>query len=100
MSGIPFSLGGPSASLAVSNTTGNVALPAGIGSVLRLCNDGTKTVFVKLGVDNTVTAAITDMPILGGAIEVFSFDGSQKYIAGIAGGADSSTLRITRGEGI
>lgn len=100
MTGIPFSLGGASAVLAYTSTTGNVALPAGIGSILRICNDSTKTVFLKLGATNTVSALTTDTPMLGGAIETFSFDyANMTYIAAISAGSDTGTLRITRGEG-
>lgn len=93
----PFTPGN-SASLAVTATTGSVALPSGSGTVLRLMNDGSTTLYFKFGT-SAVTAATTDTPILAGAIELFSLSASQTYLAGIADSGNTGTLRMTRGEG-
>lgn len=95
---IPLTLGN-STSLAVTSTTGVVALPAGTGTSIRICNDGTKTLFFKFGTSASVTAVTTDAPILGGAIEVFTIAANQTHLAGISAGSDIGTLRITRCEG-
>lgn len=94
----PFTPGN-SVLLAVTSATGNVALPTGTGSIIRICNDGSKTLFFKLGTSSAATAALTDTPILGGAIELFSLAANQTYLASISNGSDTGTLRITRGEG-
>lgn len=56
MSGWPIT-GSVSTTLAVTATTGNVAL-GGAGAVLRVYNAGSVVVYVSVGTSNAVTAAI------------------------------------------
>lgn len=86
---------GLSVSRSVSGASASVALPLGAGDVLRILNDGTATAFFKFG-DSTVTAAVTDTPILAGMSEAFTYPESQTHIAAIG---TSGTLRVTRGYG-
>lgn len=88
---------GASASRSVNGSSQRVALPAGSGTQFRILNDGTTTCFFKAG-DSSVTAAITDTPILAGTSEVMILDGVATHIAAINDGT-AATLRITRGEG-
>lgn len=93
----PFSPGtSASLALAVTTSTGNGTIPAGSGQILRILNDGTVTIFFKLGAAG-VTATTTDTPILAGTSELFTI-GGQVAVAAISG-AGSGTLRITRGDG-
>jgi hypothetical protein len=84
------------ASLAVTTSTGRVALAAD-ASTVRLYNAGTATAFVKFG-DVTVTAATTNMPIPAGAIEAFRPPGASTHIAAITS-SGTATLYVTSGEG-
>ena len=94
---LPFTPGA-SISLSVTSSTAVGALPTGSGTVFRICNDGTVTVFFKA---TTVagTAATTDTPILPGATELFTLDPAAVSIAAITG-TGTATLRVTRGEGL
>jgi hypothetical protein len=82
-------------SLAVTTSTGRVAT-VGDASTIRLYNAGTATAFVKFG-SVTVTAAVTDMPIPTGAIEVFR-TGTLTHVAAITA-SGTATLYVTSGEG-
>lgn len=85
------------ASVAVTVASGSVAL-AGAGNSVELQNDGTVTVFVKLG-GSAVTAAVTDYPILAGASKIIGRDpGQQTYVAAITA-SGTATLYATAGEG-
>jgi hypothetical protein len=74
------------------------------GSQLRVLNDGTATVWIKMGVDNTVTADVaTDIPIRAGETEVFSIayvpgQVAPLWVAAIAAGA-TGIVYFTPGEG-
>jgi hypothetical protein len=92
------------ATLAVTATSGNVALPSvpADGS-LKITNAGTKTMFVRLGTANTVAAVVPsgsagDMPVLAGTSVVID-RGNTSWIAAICGGADTTTLYATAGQG-
>ena len=89
--------GGATANLAATTSTGRVQINAttGLGEV-RVYNSGTVTVFIKEG-DVTVNAAVTDMPLAPGAIEVLTFAG--QYIAGITA-SGTATVYFTTGDGI
>ncbi len=91
-------LGGQT-SLAVTATTGRVALPAACPAfcAITVYNAGDKTAFVKLG-SSTVTAATTDTAVPAGLALVI-WVASNTYIAGITGGADTTTLYIYQGNG-
>lgn len=87
-----------SASLAVTSTTGNVALPAGTsGGTITILNVGTKEAFVFFG-GSAVTAATTNESVPAGSGRCFSIS-SQTYVAAITAGSDTTTLRISQGSG-
>lgn len=74
------------------------------GAQLRIVNNGTETVWVKFGTDNTVTADVAnDIPIRAGVTEVFSLPyvpgaSGDLWVAAIAAGA-SGAIYFTPGEG-
>lgn len=84
------------ASLAVTTSTGRVALAADASSV-RLYNAGTATAFVKFG-DSSITAATTNMPIPAGVVETFRPPGGATHVAAITS-SGTATLYVTSGEG-
>jgi hypothetical protein len=95
-------LPGGTVSLAVSGTTANVALPNAEGKVkqqLRIFNASDAIVFVKVGATG-VTAAVTDMPIPIGGVEIITLDPIQAplYLAGIRA-TGSGTIYATVGVG-
>jgi len=99
----PFSPSGNTVNLSISSTSQRVlASQQGGVQQLRIYNDGTATVWVKLG-DATVTAvSSTDYPIPSGAIEVITINPAligPIYIAGIAAGSTGS-IYFTIGAGI
>ena len=93
-----FSPQGNTVNIAVGATTGNVAITSLSMSqgALRLVNSGTQVVFVKLGTSNSVTAALTDFPILANTTAIIDLPPGTTYIAAIAG-ATGSTLYATSG---
>lgn len=94
----------PCAPLAVSNAgaTGSARVAfAGTPNDLDyvIVNTGSKTAYVKNG-DSTVTAAITDIPILPGAyVGTFSRNQLDTHIAALCAGTDTTTLIILSGQG-
>lgn len=93
-----FIASGNTVSLAVTGTTGRVAVPTdAYNNAIRLYNAGTVAVFINCG-DVTVTAAAaTSIPIAPGMVEVLGC--GKGYIAGISGGT-AATLYLTPGAGI
>ncbi len=84
--------------LATSTTTGRVALPTLRGNQVRISNPaGGSIVFVKFG-DATVTAAVTDMPILPGDNVVLTIQPSMTHVAGITS-TGTPTIYFTAGDG-
>ena len=71
---------------------------------VRLYNAGTKVVFVRFGTSGSVVAAITDIPIPPGALEVMSLEGNTSapitHIAAICAATETTTLYVTTGIGI
>jgi hypothetical protein len=96
-------LPGSTVSLAVSTSTANVALPNAEGKVkqqLRIFNASDAIVFVKVGITG-VTAAVTDMPIPIGGVEIITLDPTQLgplYLAGIRA-SGTGTIYATVGVG-
>ena len=76
-------------------TTGSQGPHRGAGTV-RIFNALSETVWIKFG-DVTVVATLNDMPIPGGAVEVFS-TGGQDYVAAISA-SGSGNLYATPGMG-
>jgi hypothetical protein len=89
---------GASISLAASATTANTALPTGTGTKFLLQNDGTVTVFFAVD-SSSVVATAASTPLLAGMAKVFTLDPNATNIAAITG-TGTTTLRVTRGEGI
>lgn len=98
MTNVPFTPGA-TASLAVTTTTGSVALgkPDGTRQV-RVANVGPNEAYVKFG-DSTVEAATTDMPIHANTSDIFTVGPGITHIAGISAATESAALRITSGHG-
>jgi len=95
-----------STKLAVTSTTGNVALPGSFGNAqirrVRLVNEGDGEVWVKFG-DNAVTAVNDGTDMYLGATksaEIFQPQQSATHIAAISSSGETATLFITTGEGI
>lgn len=95
---------GATVSLSATSSTGRVLLTGAAkrpGGTLRLYNAGAETVFIAFGND-TITAALTSMPIPAGYVEVLSLpdnDAAQWYLAGITA-SGACTLYATIGNGI
>jgi hypothetical protein len=98
--------------LSASATTANVTLDAtdvssvvngqtqGGHSVMRIVNAGPNTVFLRWGTGIATAALTTDMPVLSGAIELFSKQWSDNWVSGICAGSGTATVYITCGEGL
>jgi hypothetical protein len=67
---------------------------------LRIWNPGTEPVFIKRG-DAGVSAALTDLPVPPGALEILTINdfSSVSHIAGITA-SGNVTLYITPGQGV
>ena len=92
------------ASVAATTTSDRAALkqqPTG-GHQLRLYNAGASTVFWAVG-NSAVTAALTDIPLPSGAIEVVTLangtSGAATHVAAITQ-AGTATLYATTGQGL
>ena len=85
------------ASLAVTGTAASATLPT-TGDVMMLLNDGSSTCYWKTGA-TTATATSSDIPILGGAIILYTPDPAATVLSGIAATGATTTLRIVRGYG-
>lgn len=96
-----FQPNGSTVNLALSTSTGNVALPGvGNGANVRVYNAGTTAGFITFGTASTVTAALaTSMPIPPGAVEMFTLPAGITYVAGISA-SGAPTLYFTTGQGI
>lgn len=67
------------------------------GAAVEVQNAGSVAVFVKFG-DSTVTAAVTDYPVLAGQSKLIGRASSQTYIATITA-SGGCTVYATTGEG-
>jgi hypothetical protein len=94
---IPFAIPAAAVTLAVTTTTGSVAL-AGTGSALRVCNVGGAECFLAAG-SSTVTATTASMSVPAGAIETFTIPITATHVAAITA-SGTTTLRLARGEGV
>ncbi len=85
---------------AITGTTSRIALGKGANdkNSVRLYNSGAVTIFVVEG-DVTVEAAVTDLPIPPGMVEVFTAAKTTTHIAGITA-SGSGTLYCTTGDGV
>jgi hypothetical protein len=86
-------------SIAVTTTTGSVELNRGglVNCHCRVYNAGSATVFLRFGVSG-VTAAVTDIPVPSGAIEIFHIGGSS-HVAAITA-ASTATVYFNCGLGL
>lgn len=89
---------GGTVSLAVTSSSGNVAMASSPSSRkdIMIYNSGSEAVFIKFG-NSAVTAATTDMPIPAGAWGVFHA-GDTTHVAGISA-SGNLTLYATTGFG-
>lgn len=95
-----FSPFGATQSLAVTTTTGNVALTvpgAPITFEVRLFNDGSSTAFIAFG-SSTVEATATSLPIPSGGVEIFAVNPATTHIAAITA-SGTTTIYATSGRG-
>lgn len=72
--------------------------PSGGHSVMRIVNAGPNTAFIRFGV-GAQTAVAGDMPILAGAIELFTKAGDVDTVAAICASTQTATVYVTCGEG-
>jgi hypothetical protein len=97
-----FSPSGQTASITVGAASGRVLVCNRNGAQsVRIVNAGTATVWIEAG-GSAVTAAVTDLPILAGTVEVLTFnpgDNGALYIAAIAAGA-TGVIYFTPGDGV
>ena len=89
-----------SATLTVTTTTANVALPGGAGTRYMLQNEGTATIYFVTGSSAVVATVAGGTPLLGGINKVFTLDPNATNIAGICKNTgETGFLHITQGEG-
>jgi hypothetical protein len=90
--------GGATVNIDVAATTANVALTG--GQQQRVFNNGSATVWIKFGPDNTVaSAAASGMPVAPGVTEVITPPPDTTYVAAIAAGS-TGKIYFTPGSGI
>jgi ABC-type xylose transport system substrate-binding protein len=95
----PFTAAGATVSLAVTATTGRVAVTGldAFNPAVRFFNSGAATVFAACG-DVTVVATTASLPIAAGTIEVLGCN-KGGYVAGITA-SGTATLYLTAGSGL
>lgn len=102
----PFSPGTTSSTIAVTSTSQSIAIN-GIGNNVYVANVGTKECFIKFGSSTVVavaggtSTAASDgsMSLISGFYGVLSRGFALTHIAAACAVADTTTLRITAGEG-
>lgn len=98
MNVISFAPGG-TVTLSATTSSSTVALSSGTGQSVEVQNSGSVVMFVKLGA-STITAAVTDYPILAGQSKIITRDSNnQTYIACITS-TSTATGYATIGEGV
>lgn len=92
---------GATATLAVTATTSNVALPAGynFGQVMITNAPDSSTAFISFGDDAVVATVAASTPILPSAAYTFTIGPDVTHMAGICAGAGTATVYVTRGQG-
>lgn len=94
----PFSPGG-TASIGATDATGSVAFGSGSGQQIRVVSlSANALAFIKFG-DSSVEAAVTDLPIVPGEIEIFTRNPADTHVAAICAGGEAATLYFTTGAG-
>lgn len=90
---------GSTVSRAVTTTSSNVALPDEAKEQIMLSTlPGDSLCFIKFGVDSNVAAAVTDTPILPGAVYILNLNPRVTHIAAITP-SGTATLYATMGRG-
>lgn len=95
---------GATATLAVTSSTGSVALGAGAGNgvadfqVLVTSAAGAALSFIVFGT-SSVTATTAGTPILSGSAQTFTVPATATYVAAITG-TGTATLYFTVGRGV
>jgi len=95
---------GHTVSINVASSSANVQVSGFSDNegAMRIYNEGTATAFINVGFDNTVAAALTNLPIAPGSVEVITLNvpnNASLYVAAIAAGA-TGKIYFTPGEGI
>lgn len=98
-----FTPTGSTVNLAVTSTTGNVALgtlPSTGGGNIMVTNTGTAMVFIEFGGASTIEAAVaTSSPVLAGSQVVFAIGPAVTHFAAITG-TGTATVYATPGQGV
>lgn len=81
----------------VTGSSANVALAKAANQVVVTSPSTNSIAFIAFGTSSSVTAAVTDTPILPGTVQVFSTGVNITYVAAI--GTAGTTLYFTSGEG-
>jgi hypothetical protein len=84
-------------SVSVGNVSANTYLLGGGDSVVVTNTTGALT-YIRFGSDSTVTASISDMPILAGSRLILSVNSLISYAAAISP-SGSGTILFSRGDG-
>lgn len=88
---------GGTAVLAVTATTGNIALPGSSAfNAITLVNTGTKDAFIAQG-GSSVVATTGSIPVRAGKHITIAVQGT--YLAAICGGTDTTSLDIYQANG-
>ena len=88
----------PTDSITAATSTDRVQIPNLGGKNMMITNDSNRTCFLKAG-SVTVTAAITDLPVLRNTIQVFSYSTSNTHVAAICNAGVSGKIYISQGPG-
>lgn len=92
----PFTLGGATTILTPTTSSDVDTFTPSYGRI-RVVNIGPNIAFFRTNV-GTTTAAVTDVPLLAGAIETFSVPANHTYCAAICA-TGSATVYVTVGSG-
>jgi len=96
----PFCVLEVAPSISATATSSQTQFVAGgvAASVLMIKNVGSNEAFFRVGVGNQ-TAVITDESIPAGAIMTYTKSGTANTVAAICASGNTTTLRISAGEG-
>lgn len=87
-------------SIAATSTTGRVAVPGATKHRRRIqvtIAAGDDPAFLAFG-DDSVNAALTDMPVLPGTTRDFFMQEGQTHVAAICASTETATVYITEGQ--
>jgi hypothetical protein len=91
---------GTTKNLAVTGTTGSVALPVltTTSRTVRVHNSGAVAVFLEFGPTAVAAVVATSIPVPAGAVEFFEIGEKVTHVAGITA-ASTATVYFTEGFG-